>query len=79
MLERFPEKLYWLRTQRGLSQRQLATQLNIANAHLSLLESGDRKPGAVLLFRIADYFGVSVDSLARDEQELDDGGNTPAR
>ncbi len=72
MLERFPEKLHSLRTKRGLSQRQLAAQLGIAKSHMSLLESGDRRPGAELLFRIADFFAVSVDSLARDELELDE-------
>ena len=73
MLEKFPEKLQWLREQRGLSQRQLAAQLDIAKSHVNQLESGKRKPGTELTFKIADFFGVTVDVLVRDELELDDG------
>jgi transcriptional regulator with XRE-family HTH domain len=71
MLQRFPEKLQRLRTQRGLSQRQLAKQLNIAKTHMNQLEVGTRKPGIELTYRIVGFFGVSVDMLVRDELDLD--------
>ncbi len=73
LLQRFPEKLHRLRTQRELSQRQLAKQLNIAKTHMNQLEVGTRKPGIELTYRIAGFFGVSVDVLVRDELDLDEG------
>jgi transcriptional regulator with XRE-family HTH domain len=73
MLERFPEKLRWLRTKHGLSQRQLAAKLGVAKSHMNQIEHGHAKPGTELTFRIADFFGVSADALVRDEIELDEG------
>ena len=35
------------------------------------LESGRKHPSLELAVAIADYFGVSVDQLARDELEVD--------
>jgi transcriptional regulator with XRE-family HTH domain len=71
MLERFPEKLKVLRTQRGLSQRELARQLGIAESYICHFEQGRRKPRTELTIQIAAFFGVSVDVLIRDELELD--------
>ncbi len=73
MLERFAEKLRTLRERRGLSQKELASQLGVARSHIVLLENGSRKnPGTKIVFKIADFFGVPVDVLVRDEMELDD-------
>ncbi len=69
MLQQFPEKLYRLRIQRGVSQRQLAKHLGISPSHLSQLESGNRNPGTEVIFKIADFFGVTVDALVMDERE----------
>jgi transcriptional regulator with XRE-family HTH domain len=71
MLERFPEKLKWLRKRRGLSQEQLATQLDITDAYICYLEHGKRKPGAGIVLKIADFFGIPVEALLRDELDLD--------
>ncbi len=74
MLERFGEKLRVLREQRGLSQKQLAQQIDVARSHIVLLENGTRKnPGTKIVFAIADFFCVPVDVLVRDELDLDEG------
>jgi hypothetical protein len=31
------------------------------------LESGNKKPGAEFVFKIADFFGITADALVRDE------------
>jgi hypothetical protein len=38
---------------------------------LFILESGRKHPSLELAVEIADYFGVSLDQLARDELELE--------
>ncbi len=73
MLDKFPEKLKYLRKQRGISQRNLARQLGIAESHIGILESRRGKPTAELVIKIADFFGVTTDVLIRDELELGDG------
>jgi transcriptional regulator with XRE-family HTH domain len=75
MLERFPEKLKLLRRQHHLSQQQLANQLGIAESYIGHLENGKRKPGTEISIKIADFFGIALDALVRDELdlELDEG------
>lgn len=70
-MERFGEKLRTLRQRRGLTMRTLAKELGFAtHGYLGDLESGRAKPSLELALTIADFFGVSVDLLARDEVEL---------
>ena len=56
-------KLFELRTEKGLSIRQAAAQLEIPyNTYLSY-EKGTKEPGISELIAIADYFGCTVDRL----------------
>ncbi len=72
-MQRFGEKLRTLRTRRGLTMRELAKAIGFAtHGYLGDLESGRAKPALALALKIADFFGVSVDQLARDEVELDE-------
>jgi len=51
--------------------RSLAKELGFAtHGYLGDLESGRAKPSLELALTIANFFGVSVDALARDEVEL---------
>jgi transcriptional regulator with XRE-family HTH domain len=60
-------KLRYLRTQRHMHQADLARQLGLrTQAHISLLEAGHKEPSISLLLRIADFFGVTIDYLLRD-------------
>ncbi|NJN68603.1 MAG: helix-turn-helix transcriptional regulator [Chloroflexaceae bacterium] len=70
MIQRFSEKLRTLRERHGWSQRQLADQLGFTRAFVVHLESGRKKPHAELLLKIANLFGVTVDQLVRDEQDV---------
>lgn len=57
-----------LRESRGLTQRELAKQLNIGFSTLGMYETGKRQPNNDTLQAFADYFGVTVDKiLGRDE------------
>lgn len=59
----FPRILTLLRTERGLSQKQVANDLNISQGLLSHYENGKRECNLDLLVRIAKYFDVSCDYL----------------
>ena len=63
------EKLYKLRKNSGLSQEQLAEQLNVSRQAISKWESGTAVPESEKLITISNYFGVSVDYLLRDDEE----------
>lgn len=52
-----------LRTQRGLSQRNLATSIGTTAAAICLLENGARYPSLPTMIRLSDVFGTSIDSL----------------
>jgi transcriptional regulator with XRE-family HTH domain len=72
-MSRFGEKLRWLRKRRGMTLRELAQALDLpSHGYLGDLESGRRQPSLELARKIADFFGVTVDQLARDEVELDE-------
>ena len=66
----FAEKLRTLRKQRGLTLRQLAEILSTSSGYIADLESGRRQPSLDLARKMADFFGISVDQLARDELDL---------
>jgi transcriptional regulator with XRE-family HTH domain len=71
-MERFGEKVYRLRRQRGLSLRKLAASLGLAtHSHLDRIEKGEDKPSADLILKIADFFGITTDQLMRDELEIE--------
>ena len=50
-----------LRKEKGLSQRQLATELGTSQANLSRWEQGLNEPSIMECWKLADYFGVSID------------------
>ena len=57
------EKIATLRKKRGMSQSQLAKELNIGTSTLGMYETGKRSPNPEMLNKLADYFHVSVDYL----------------
>ncbi len=63
------EKLYKLRKNSGLSQEQLAEQLNVSRQAISKWESGTAVPESEKLIIISEYFKVSVDYLLKDVDE----------
>jgi transcriptional regulator with XRE-family HTH domain len=72
MPQRFGEKVRQLRTQRRLSLRALADQLDgISYSYISLVENGERQPNAELIFKVSRFFGVSADVLLDDARELE--------
>lgn len=54
-------KIYELRKENGLSQRQLAKELGTSQANLSRWEQGLNEPSIIECWKIADFFDVSID------------------
>ncbi|KAB8139712.1 helix-turn-helix domain-containing protein [Chloroflexia bacterium SDU3-3] len=64
----FARHLRELRQSQGLNQTVLAERLGLrTQAHISLLEHGQKEPSIALVLRIAEVFGVSIDSLLFDQ------------
>ena len=61
------EKLYKLRKNSGLSQEQLAEQLNVSRQAISKWEQGTAVPESEKLISISEYFSVTVDYLLKDD------------
>ena len=61
------EKLYKLRKNSGLSQDQLAEQLNVSRQAISKWEQGTAVPESEKLITISNYFGVTVDYLLKED------------
>ncbi len=57
------ERLVKLRTNKGLSQYELARILNLSRGQISNYELGSRQPDYETLSKIADFFDVSTDYL----------------
>lgn len=74
----FGEKIKELRTQKSLSQKQLANILNVHKATISLYESNSRFPSVDILKAAARYFHVSTDYLLEmnSDRTLDVSGLT---
>ena len=56
-------RLKYLREQRGVSQSELASDLNLMQSSISRYENGERQADYSTLVLFADYFNVSVDYL----------------
>ena len=59
----FHERLVQLRKSHGLTQKQLASELQLSELAIQHYESQRRKPAFDILIALADYFDVSLDYL----------------
>lgn len=69
----FNENLKTLRKEKGFSQEQLATRLNVVRQTISKWEKGISVPDAELLIQLAEVLGVSVSDLLGKKIEITEG------
>ena len=62
-MEIFADRLKDLRTDKGLSLKQLAKQLNVSDVAIGRWEKQQRIPNIIELKKIAEFFNVSADYL----------------
>jgi len=72
---RFAANLSKLRREKGLSQRQAATELGISQALLSHYETNAREPKLDFIVRVCDYYAVTTDFLLGRTKERGDGAS----
>ncbi len=59
----FGDNLKKLRNEAGLTQKKLASQLEISPSAVGMYEHGRRKPDYEMLIKVSRLFSVSIDSL----------------
>ena len=64
--ERFGSAIRELRLRQGLSQEELAHRAGLSRNHVGGLERAEISPGLVVLYRLADAFGMSPENLLRE-------------
>lgn len=61
-------RLRVLRAERGWSQQDLAQRLEVSRQSINAIETGRYDPSLPLAFRLADVFGLPIESIfLRDE------------
>ena len=66
----FAEISKYLRSEKNISQIELAKALNVSKACISMIEIGRNEPTANTLVRYADFFEVSVDFLLERDNTI---------
>lgn len=56
-------KIAELRVEKGLSQKQLSKEIGTSQANVSRWEKGLNEPSVIECWKLADFFGVSIDFL----------------
>jgi len=59
----FPARLKALRKEFGLNQTEMAADLNLSLSGYQCYEQGRGYPDVPRLYKLAEYFGVSIDYL----------------
>ena len=59
----FPDRLKKLREEKGLTQLQLSTKINVSKSSIGGYERGTKKPSIGVLKTLSGYFDVATDYL----------------
>ncbi|MCM1064370.1 MAG: helix-turn-helix transcriptional regulator [Eubacterium sp.] len=62
-------RLEELRKQRGIKQEELADALEVSRQTIGSLENGRYNPSILLAFKIAKYFGTTIEQIFIYEEE----------
>ncbi len=71
----FAETLKKIRTEKNLSQRELAERMYVTRSTVARWESGSRLPDAVMIYRLAQCLDTDVNTLLSVAAESDDAPN----
>ncbi len=69
-------RLEELRKQRGIRQEELADLLGVSRQTIGSLENGRYNPSIVLAFRIALFFGLTIEQIFLYEESGSDEENS---
>lgn len=65
----FSQKLKELRSERGLTQKQIAEQLNMSQQGYARWESGKIQPSIPTIEKFANFFNIPIAQLLSEENE----------
>jgi len=65
-------RLEEIRKAKGIKQEDLALALEVSRQTISSLENGRYNPSIVLAFKIARYFGLSIEEVFIYQEEQQD-------
>ncbi len=71
----FAEKLKQLRTEKNISQAQLAEQMFVSQSTIARWENGSRLPDVMMISRLARHLDVDINTLLYAAAESDDVPN----
>ena len=66
-------RLKEIRTQKGLTQRQIADYIGCAPSVYSRYETGDREPSVDMLIQLSRYLNVTIDYIVGNESPSEEG------
>lgn len=76
---KFHEKLYTLRKGADMTQTDLAEKLNVSRQAVSRWEMGSAMPDIDNLIAMSDLFGVSLDDLLKNKEDVPEGAVPPSK
>ncbi len=56
-------KLRKLRLEKGLTLKELASEIGVTLAYISQIEKQQKTPSLPIAFKLANFFGVSIEDL----------------
>ena len=62
-------RLEELRKNRGIKQEELASVLEVSRQTIGSLENGRYNPSILLAFKIANFFGISIEEIFIYEED----------
>jgi putative transcriptional regulator len=68
-VEILKNRLEEIRKARGIKQEELASALEVSRQTIGSLENGRYNPSIILAFKIARYFGLSIEEVFIYEEE----------
>lgn len=70
--DRLKNRLEEIRKEKGIKQEALAAALEVSRQTIGSLENGRYNPSILLAFRIARYFGMSIEEIFIYEEDIND-------
>lgn len=58
-----------IRTEKGIRQEELAKAMGVSRQTISSLENGRYNPSILLAYKLAKYFGMTIEELFIFEEE----------
>ena len=62
-------KIEVIRKEKGIRQDELAKSMGVSRQTISSLENGRYNPSIILAYRIAKYFGLTIEDIFIFEEE----------